>query len=213
MAAMAIVEDTLRSLQLGGALAGDKNVLSLGPPPPRNETGGPDRSDRVEPWPPALQTEVHGHQPGQEGDPGGLQRAQHKVHREEGGSVLLVLDTPKFDSARKRIFENVWHPGGGGKTYLVTKGADSSVLGRCEAGPGLDTARHIEKCAIVGESRDNTCMIRSYSCFFAGLVTLAIQEAVCSLENGSEGGGGLQMRLGATLIADWVQEMTGCSWW
>ena len=70
------------------------------------------------------------------------------------------------------------------------------MLGRCEAGPGRETARHIEKCAIMGESCDNTCMIRSYSCFCAGLITLAVQEAVCSLENGGEGGGGLQMSTG-----------------
>ena len=74
--------------------------------------------------------------------------------------MLLVLDTPKFDSARKRIFENVWHPGGGGKTYLVTNGADSSVLGRCVAGPGLETARHIEQCAMAGESRGGTRVTR-----------------------------------------------------
>ena len=53
--------------------------------------------------------------------------------------MLLVLDTPKFDSARKRILENVRHPGGGGKTYLVTNGADSSVLGLCVVVPDLDT--------------------------------------------------------------------------
>ena len=72
------------------------------------------------------------------------------------------------------------------------------MLGRCEAGPDLETARHIEKRAIMGESRDNTCMIRSYSCVCAGLITLAVQEAVCSLETGARGaaGGGLQMSTG-----------------
>ena len=111
----------------------------LGPSPPRNETAGP---DWAEPWPPALQTEEDGHQPGREGDPGELQLARRRE------------DLPRYQGRG---------------------------LQRARAGPGLETARHIEKRAIVGESRDNTCMIRSYSCFCAGLITLAVQEAVCSL--------------------------------
>ena len=124
MPTMAIVVDMLRSLQLCGVLAGDKNenMRMRGYSPPRNETAGPDRAEL---WPPALQTQEDGHQPGPRYQGRGLQRAR--------------------------------------------------------AGPGLETARHIEKRAIVGESRDNTCMIRSYSCFCAGLITLAVQEAVCSL--------------------------------
>ena len=70
------------------------------------------------------------------------------------------LHTLEFDSARRRMSVIVRHPGGGGKTYLVTKGADSSVLGRCVAGPGLETARHIEQCAMAGESRGGTRVTR-----------------------------------------------------
>ena len=47
----------------------------LGPSPPRNETAGP---DWAEPWPPALQTEEDGHQPGREGDYGELQLARRR---------------------------------------------------------------------------------------------------------------------------------------
>ena len=43
----------------------------LGPSPSRNETAGPD-------WPPALQTQEDGHQPGREGDPGELQLARRR---------------------------------------------------------------------------------------------------------------------------------------
>ena len=71
------------------------------------------------------------------------------------------LHTLEFDSARRRMSVIVRHPGPGpGKTYLVTKGADSSVLGRCVAGPGLETARHIEQCAMAGESRGGTRVTR-----------------------------------------------------
>ena len=143
MPTMAIVEDTLRSLQLCGVLAGDKNENMR------------------------MRGYASGH-----------------LHP---GMRLLDLTGPSPGLLPSRLKKTATSPGEKAilesceKTYLVIKGADSSVLGRCEAGPGLETARHIEKCAIMGESRDNTCMIRSYSCFCAGLITLAVQEAVCSL--------------------------------
>ena len=58
---------------------------------------------------------------------------------------LYVLE---FDSIRKRMSIIVRHPNG--KIYLITKGAESSVIPRCVMGPTYETNRHIDEYALVG---------------------------------------------------------------
>ena len=58
------------------------------------------------------------------------------------------LHTLEFDSVRKRMSVIVRHPGG--KTYLITKGAESSLMPRCVAGPSQETEEHIDQCAVLG---------------------------------------------------------------
>ena len=58
------------------------------------------------------------------------------------------LHTLEFDSVRKRMSVIVRHPGG--KIYLITKGAESSLVPRCVAGPSQQTEEHIDQCAVSG---------------------------------------------------------------
>ena len=59
------------------------------------------------------------------------------------------LHTLEFDSERKRMSVIVKHPNG--KMYLITKGADSSVMPRCVSGPIEETKDHIHQCSVTGE--------------------------------------------------------------
>ena len=58
------------------------------------------------------------------------------------------LHTMEFDSERKRMSVIVRHPNG--KIYLITKGADSSVIPRCSSGPVSETGLHIQQWAVTG---------------------------------------------------------------
>ena len=64
------------------------------------------------------------------------------------------LHTLEFDSVRKRMSVIVRHPGG--KTYLITKGAESSLMPRCVAGPSQETEEHIDQCAVLGVLADSS---------------------------------------------------------
>ena len=70
------------------------------------------------------------------GPPPALSRAYTRLH------------TLEFDSVRKRMSVIVRHPGG--KIYLITKGAESSLVPRCVAGPSQQTEEHIDQCAALG---------------------------------------------------------------
>ena len=65
---------------------------------------------------------------------------------------LHILD---FDSTRKRMSVIVRNPSG--SLVLVTKGAESSVLPLCTAGPVLEVNRSIDEYAVQGLRSEN-CM-------------------------------------------------------
>ena len=58
------------------------------------------------------------------------------------------LHSLEFDSDRKRMSVIVQHTNG--KVYLITKGAESSLLPRCVSGPVRETNSHIEEFALTG---------------------------------------------------------------
>ena len=60
------------------------------------------------------------------------------------------LHSLEFDSVRKRMSVIVRHGGKDGKVYLITKGAESSVLPRCVSGPTTATNQHIDQFAVSG---------------------------------------------------------------
>ena len=60
------------------------------------------------------------------------------------------LHSLEFDSVRARMSVIVRHGGAEGKVYLITKGAESSVVPRCVSGPTRETNQHIDEFALTG---------------------------------------------------------------
>lgn len=93
------------------------------------------------------------------------------------------LHTLEFDSTRKRMSVIVQHPNG--KIYLITKGAESSVLPRCVTGPIAETGKHVDQCAMAG-LRTLTVAMKEMSPNELSSFEKALQQAMISLERRDE---------------------------
>ena len=123
------------------------------------------------------------------------------------------LHSLEFDSVRRRMSVIVRHGGGkGGKVYLITKGAESSVLPRClESSPTRETSQHIQQFALTG-LRTLAVAMREMTEVELLHYEAALQEAALSLAGRAEKLEALYDRvetglvaLGATAIEDKLQ--------
>ena len=73
----------------------------------------------------------------------------------------------------------VQHPNG--KIYLITKGAESSVLPRCRTGPSVETGHHVDQCAMSG-LRTLTVAMKEMSPMELSSFEKALQQAMISMD-------------------------------
>ena len=144
---------------------------------------------------------------------------------EEGGSYCRVLDSRSsqaslktykrlhsldFDSDRKRMSVILQHSNG--KLYLITKGAESTVLPRCVSGPAFETNSHIDEFALTG-LRTLAVAMKEMTEQQLSRFERSLQEASLGLEGREEKVRAVYdsvetglVLLGATAIEDRLQE-------
>ena len=120
------------------------------------------------------------------------------------------LHTLEFDSVRRRMSVIVKHPNG--KIYLISKGADSSVMPRCVTGPVTETGQHVDECSLSG-LRTLVLGMREVSEQELVMFERSLQQALISVDSREERVRSVVERLetglvllGATAVEDRLQD-------